>query len=173
MKTEKNISFFVTTIIITLWAIFFASKIECQELNPETDLWGYELIFYEVEIDSTVLQITQGDTLQIRWDAPVLRVPYDEQPDYPLKGNYTGIYHQYLVPNDSIDYNGNNEYNKIIPLKAGKYELKIKAIDINAPYIEDPIDYENYFSKESEGFVFEVIAVPPGVPARVYIIVRE
>ena len=90
----------------------------------------------------------------------VSRVPYDLQPDYPLLGTWTGVSHKMLISNDSVYYNGNSELNRIVNLGAGKWELTIRAIDLN-----------DNFSKESQGFCFEVIAVPPGIPARVYIII--
>ena len=157
-ETDKELIF--TIFVLTIWFIFIASKLFCQELDPVTELWGYELTFYTVTYDSTVLQVSQGDTLQIRWDAPTMRMPYDEQPDYPLKGNWTGVSLKILIQNDSVFYNGNSEFNRLVSLAAGKYELTIRAIDLN-----------DNFSKESDGFLFEVVAVPPGIPARVYIIV--
>ena len=160
MQEETEWPLIITIIIITIFAILLASRAFSQDLDPVTDLWGYELTFYSVEYDDSVLTVAQGDTLQIRWDAPTTRTPYDEQQDYPLKGNWTGVSLKILIQNDSVFYNGNSEFNRLVSLAAGKYELTIRAIDLN-----------DNFSKESDGFLFEVVAVPPGIPARVYIIV--
>jgi hypothetical protein len=154
-------SIIIVVIAFVLLVLIASYRVQAQILDPKTDLWGYELTFYEVNIDSVVKTVYEGDTLEIRWDAPVSRVPYDLQPDYHLKGTWTGVSHKVLVSNDDILYNGNVEFNKKVSLGSGYWELTIRAIDLN-----------DEFSKESDSFIFQVISVPPGVPARVYIIIK-
>ena len=149
-------------IIFWLIAILCALRLTAQELNPQTELWGYELTFYQVTIDTVCATFYQGDTLTISWTAPTERMPYDTQPDMTLSGLWSGLYLRVLVQNSEVNYGEDSELRRHVWLASGFWELTIRAIDLE----------ENY-SKESEPFVMQVKAVAPGRPADINVIVRK